>query len=548
MTGGRSNATLLKGRIENKILYSPYPKLKIPVCSVYTCVKSFLSVAGNRIVAVDYTTSYTRQELLRALERYAAGFQSQGLKMGDHVCVHMRNSVDAFVTVFSLIFAGATTVLAKTSLTHRELLYQMTDGDAKYIVTDPPNADKVRKVCDEMKMPEKARFILGEAPGFTSILGFALMDPKQFREVPVPDPRNTIAGISYTSGTTGLPKGVEITHFSFIANIVLSKDITASDETDVFLAWNPITHMSGFLFTMLGICIGSTCVIVSPALTFNQFVDVCNKYQVSSVFSFASRLQNLVNEMLRTNIKLEQVRKLSVGGSLVTETLARRAIQAFPMLHNFRNFYGMTETCGLIANPGQDEIDFVDLGVPTPNVEIMILNKSNGQLMGPNEPGELLYRTPSIMRGYYKRPKETAEILLKDGWCSSGDMIYYDHNGRLHYLERLKDMIKCMDNQVVPAEVENLILSMCPAVAEVCVLGLPHPEYGEAAAAFVVLHEHHKGEVTEDDIKKIVADNLSKQKHLYGGVYFPPSLPRTDTGKVRKNEIRKNPAYFEAQA
>ncbi|XP_075752405.1 putative 4-coumarate--CoA ligase 2 isoform X2 [Rhipicephalus microplus] len=455
MTGEQSNATLLKGRIENKILYSPYPTLAIPVCSVYTCVKSFLSIAGNRPVAVDYTTSYTRQELLLALERYAAGFQSHGLKLGDHVCVHMRNSVDAFVAVFSLIFAGATIVLAKTSLTTRELLYQMTDGDATYIVTDPPNADKVRKVCDELKIPEKARFVLGEAPGFTSILGFVHMDPKQFREVPVADPRNTIAGISYTSGTTGLPKGVEITHFSFVANIVLSKDITASDETDVFLAWNPITHMSGFMFTMLGICIGSTCVIVSPALTFNQFIDVCNKYQ--------------------------------------------------------------------------------------------ILNKSNEQLMGPNEPGELLFRTPSVMRGYYKRPKETAEILLKDGWCSSGDVIYYDHNGRLHYLDRLKEMIKCMDNQVVPAELEDLIMSKCPAIAEVCVLGLPHPEYGEAAAAFVIPHERHKGEVTEDDIKKVVADNLAKHKHLYGGVYFPPSLPRTDTGKLQKNLIRKNPCFFTTQ-
>lgn len=543
MSAERPGSTLLKGRIENKILCSPYPKITVPVCSVYTCVKSFLSVAGSRVVAVDYTTSYTRQELLRALERYAAGFQSQGLKLGDHVCVHMRNSVDSFVTVFGLIFAGATIVLAKTSLTHRELMYQMTDADATYIVTDPPNADKVRKVCDEMKMPEKARFILGEAPGFTSILGFALIGPKQFREVPVPDPKNTIAGISYTSGTTGMPKGVEITHFSFVANIVLAKSVTASDETDVFLAWNPITHMSGFLFTMLGACIGSTCVIVSPALTFNQFIDVCNKYQVSALFSFASRLQGLVNEMLRTNTKLKQVRKVSVGGSKVTETLGRRTCEVFPSIHNFRNFYGMTETCGLIANPGQDEINFVDLGVPTPDVEIKILN-TDSELLGPNQPGLLMFRTPSTMRGYYKKPKETAEVLLKDGWCNSGDMVYYDDNGRLHYLERVKEMIKCMDNQVVPAELENLILSMCPAVAEVSVIGIPHPEYGEVAAAYVVLHEHQRGKVTENDIAKIVADNLAKHKHLYGGVYFPPSLPHTDTGKVLKNEVRKNPAVY----
>ncbi|XP_075550982.1 putative 4-coumarate--CoA ligase 3 [Dermacentor variabilis] len=125
-------------------------------------------------------------------------------------------------------------------------------------------------------------------------------------------------------------------------------------------------------------------------------------------------------------------------------------------------------------------------------------------------------------------------------------MGYYNDNGRLYFLERLKELIKCMDNQVVPAELENLILSQCPAVAEVSVLGLPHSEYGEVAAAFVILHENQKGKVTEDDIKKIVSDNLAKHKQLYGGVYFPPSLPHTDTGKVLKADIRKNLAFCTA--
>ncbi|XP_077486376.1 putative 4-coumarate--CoA ligase 2 [Amblyomma americanum] len=538
---------MLKGRIENKVVHSPHPKVSIPVCSVYTAVKSFLSVAGSKLAAVDYTTSYTRQELLLALERCAAGFQSLGVKLGDHACVHMRNSVDGFVVVFGLIFAGATVILAKTSLTHRELLYQMSDGDASYIVTDPPNADKVRKVCDEMKMPEKARCILGEAPGFISILGFALLDPKMFREVTVSDPRNTLAGLSYTSGTTGLPKGVEISHYSFVANIVLSKSVTASDETDVFLAWNPITHMSGFLFTMLGACIGSTCVIVSPALTFNQFIDVCTKYQVTSLFSFPTRLRSLVHEMQRMNVKLDKVRKVSVGGSLVTETLARATMDVFPNLFNFRNFYGLTECCSLLVAPGQDEIDFMDLGVPSPNVEIKFLTLDSREQVGPKENGELVFRTPAIMRGYYKRAKATAEVVDPAGWCFSGDMGFYDENGRIHYVERLKDMIKCMDNQVVPAELEDLISRSCPGVAEVSVVGMPHPEYGEVAAAFVILHEAYKGKVSGEDIKKIVSDNLAKHKHLLGGVFFPSTLPHTDTGKVIKSVVRKDPAYTMGQ-
>ncbi|XP_075550779.1 uncharacterized protein LOC142584563 [Dermacentor variabilis] len=141
---------------------------------------------------------------------------------------------------------------------------------------------------------------------------------------------------------------------------------------------------------------------------------------VSALFSFPSRLQNLVNEMLRTNTQLGQMRKLSIGGSQVTETLARRALQVFPKLHNLRNFYGMTESCGLIAAPGQDEINFEDLGIPSPNVEIKVLSSDNRELLGPNQHGEILFRMPSVMRGYYKKPDETAQALLKDGWCKSG--------------------------------------------------------------------------------------------------------------------------------
>ncbi|KAH7948424.1 hypothetical protein HPB52_022688 [Rhipicephalus sanguineus] len=113
-------AEKFKPCIENNVLLSPYPKVNVPVCSVYTVVKAFLSSAGSKLAAVDYHRSYTRQELLRAIERYAAGFQSLGVRKGHHVCIHLRTSVDAFVVVFALVFAGATVVLCNTSLKHRE--------------------------------------------------------------------------------------------------------------------------------------------------------------------------------------------------------------------------------------------------------------------------------------------------------------------------------------------------------------------------------------------------------------------------------------------
>lgn len=533
--------------MENGILYSPYPKVEVPVCSVYTLVKSHLKVVGDKIAVMDYTTTYTRAELLRVIERFAAGYQSLGIKSGDHICVHVRNSVDSFVAMFGLIFAGATVVLAKPSLLHGELLYQMQDADATGILTDQPNAEKARKVCDELKIPDKVRLVLGEAPGYISVLGFARLDEKNFREVPVPDPRNAVVGLIYTSGTTGLPKAVEVSHYSFVANLVQNSLVLPCEPADIFLGWNPITHVSGFLFTMAVVCIGAPSVILTPALTFNQFVDVCTKYKVSALYSFANRLKDLVNEMLRTNTRLEGVRILISGGSMVTEQLARKAPTVFPNLVNFRAIYGLSEGMGLNCSPEIDQINYADIGVPTPNVAFKFLSIKDGKPVGVNEHGEIYFRTPAVMRGYYKKPEATAQFLNAEGWCRSGDLGYYDENYRVHYVERLKEMIKCMDNQVVPSELEVLIYSLCPAVQEVCVVGLPHPEYGEAAAAFVILKKDQQGKLTADDIKEVVAGNLAKHKHLYGGVYFPDTLPRTETAKVKRSELQKNKAYRTGQ-
>lgn len=539
-------------QIENGVLYSPRPKVSIPVCSIYTAVKKFLSAAGHKTAAVDYTKTYSRQALLHAIERYAAGFQSLGVKAGEHVCVHLRNSVDSFVAVFALIFAGATVVLCDTSLTNAELRTQMTNADAEYVVTDPQNADKMRAVCDEMKVDVKKRFVLGDAPDFISLASFDSLDEKEFRAVDVADTWNSVAAICYTSGATGMAKAIEITHYSFVANLIQNRSVAMADETDVFLAWNPIMHTSGFLFTMLSVCIGSTCIIVSPTVTVSEFVDICTKYTVTALYSFPGRLYSLVQQMKASGTCVDSMRKLCVGGGPVNESLARHVLDAFPKLCNLRNLYGLVECGGLLTSPGLSEINCVDVGFPTPNVELKFVRLNTRKPAGPNVPGEIAFRTPSAMRGYYKNAKRTDKVLEPNGWCLTGDVGYYDESGRVYLVERVHELVRCMDNRVVPEELEALILQSFPAVAEVGVVGLPHHDYGEAAAAFVVLREGEDQQITGDDIMRVVAASVScrdgevslaKHKHLIGGVYFPRSLPHTETGRVLRSALRNDPSY-----
>ncbi|XP_075531334.1 luciferin 4-monooxygenase-like [Dermacentor variabilis] len=260
---------------------------------------------------------------------------------------------------------------------------------------------------------------------------------------------------------------------------------------------------------------------------------------------FPGNLRALVHEMRQTGRTLPSMRGIAVGGSSVSTLLAEECGNAFGGLEALVQVYGMTEACSLITSRPKNE-DFstsADVGFPTPNVAIKVVDVLTGEKLGPHQTGEVCYRTPSVMRGYYKRPKETADTIDEDGWSKSGDAGYYDEDGRLYIVERLKQMIKCLDGTVIPTELEELLLRQHASdIAEVSVVGLPHPHYGEAPAAAVVLTDEGRtkdSELLAEKIKATVASNHAMHKHLYGGVFFVDSLPKTDTGKVTRATLAR---------
>ncbi|KAH6923912.1 hypothetical protein HPB50_009423 [Hyalomma asiaticum] len=171
-------------------------------------------------------------------------------------------------------------------------------------------------------------------------------------------------------------------------------------------------------------------------------------------------------------------------------------------------------------------------------VEYKIIDNASGRQLGPGEVGEITLRAPNIMRRYHNRPDDTVEVLNDQGWFRSGDAGYYDSCGNLYVVERIKDVIKCLDQQVAPAEIETL-LSQHPLVVEAAVVGIDHPEFGEAPTAFVVLDPSGKGRVSEQDLVRLVADQVSFHKNLHGGVIFVDRIPATDTGKYQRRRLRQ---------
>ncbi|XP_037280862.2 uncharacterized protein LOC119174144 [Rhipicephalus microplus] len=534
----------MKAPIRDRVVYSPYPSVEIPECSFYTLAKEQLLVNPDKPLLVSDVVSLTRKETLAHMERYAIGFRNNGVAPGHRICIHLDNGVENLVAIYGCILAGATVVLAKTSLTENELRYQCEDSESTHILTEQKYAEKVVRTAAALSM--KGLFCMGPAPGFISTPEFLNFDERDFTEVPVEKPRDTVLALIYTSGSTGLPKGTEITHYNYVTAFYCSTRHLPWSSSDILLASCPITHQSGMMFTMLGALGGTISVITPSTLTPLEFMDTSHEYKVTTAFLFPTQLQAVVREMRRSGRRLPTLRRIATGGSVVPASVAEAAYEAFSGLEQLYNLYGMTESCGSVtAHPKSAECrNSTSVGIPATGVTVKIVDVTTRNKLGPHQIGEICFRTPSMVRGYYKRPRESAELFDEEGWCKSGDAGYYDEDGRLYFSERIKQMIKCMDNQVVPSELEELLLRMHPTlIAEVSVVGLKHSEYGEAPAAAIVLTEEGKKQdltTFVNDVKATISNNLAVHKHLYGGVFIVDCLPKTETAKVNRPALARS--------
>ncbi|XP_077506546.1 uncharacterized protein LOC144115864 isoform X1 [Amblyomma americanum] len=532
----------MRAQIEDGVVYSPYPDPERLNCSFYEAVKKAAFKNPGKLALVDDSTALSMSEFHARLKLYAAGFQRRGVLPGDRVCVHIGNSVENFVAMWGCVVAGATIVLAKPSLTARELRYQITDSDSTHLLVEPALAEKAAKAS--ANLPLKGRFTVGSfaADGFVPMGPLADLDEAAFREVSVAKPSKSVLAVLYTSGTTGLPKGVELTHCAFLANVGMSRWSFPWDESDVLLLPTPITHGSGLVFITVSLFRGTTSVIVPPSQKLSEVVKVVDKHQVTAAVLLPWHLHTLVDEMRHTGQRLRGVRIVCTGGSPLSQLQYDVTLEVFGQdLQCLANVYGMTEATGVLCSPSREHAVGIDIGFPASATQLKVVDMATGMRLGPNQTGEIRFRAPMVMKGYYKRPKETADFFDEEGWCKSGDAGYYDEDGRIHFVQRFKEMIKCMDNQVVPAELEDIILREHNRdVFDVCVVGLVNPKYGEApAAAVVVRNQLSQQELASlsTRIKATISKNCAAHKQLYGGVFFVDSIPKTESGKNNRTAL-----------
>ncbi|XP_040079315.1 4-coumarate--CoA ligase 1-like [Ixodes scapularis] len=381
-------------------------------------------------------------------------------------------------------------------------------------------------------------FCVGSVPGFIDVLEFQDYSEASLKPHVPADTAEEVVVMLYTSGTTGLPKAVQISHKAYVSSYRVLKALGLYAEDDIILAWNPFTHASGFVVHTICVCLGVTLIITEPSLSCKDFLETLSTHQISTIISTSERLREIVNEARTNNHPAVCLKKIVVGGTMITESLGTELCEFFGA-NSLVNFYGLTETFPLVSGTHPGKICTDNVGVPCAGTKVKILDLFSGDSLGPYEKGEIVVQSRTLMKGYYGRPEATQEVLSSDGWLRTGDLGYYDNNGQIYIVDRIKQMIKCMGNIVTPAELEEILTSH-EAVLEAAVVGIPSSKYGEAPVACVVVKRSQEEglESLEQELKELVAGQTSTFKHLYGGVVFMKSLPKSENGKILRQELK----------
>lgn len=359
---------------------------------------------------------------------------------------------------------------------------------------------------------------------------------------PALDPREAVMVITYSGGTTGTPKGVMLTHHNFVATQIMWDAWTATLPVanarvvrPVTLDWMPPVHLSGIV-TVLGNCLrGCTQVLLSSTETEDIFAAI-EKYRITHVPLMPTRLMTLANSPLVSKYNLTSWTSAGLGGGVLPASIIEDFKEKFKLDHIYFG-YSMTELTGFMTMPTTNP---ESIGAPFPMTEIKVIDIHTKESVGPNEDGEICARGPQVMKGYINNKEATDQTIDGDGWLHTGDVGHFDEDGNVCVVERVKDLIRCLDVHVVPAELEQLLLSH-PAVAEALVVGIPHPQMGEVPRAFVVLAE---GASADDALAQELLLHVSEQvehaMQLHGGLEFVSDLPKSPTGQYLRRELRSN--------
>ena len=494
---------------------------------------------GGKTALIDTSCDrrLTFAEYGSLVESLARGLISAGLAPGEIVAIFLPNSWEFATTYHASTLAGGIPTLLNPSYREREIRYQLENSGAAFLITDAPLLENVNLAG--LPCLRRVFTTRHERAGCEDFAALLRPTSANFPDA-VQNSQESIAALPYSSGTTGLPKGVMLSHYNLVANVyqVLGPNAAMLSPDDVMLCFLPLYHIYGLTVALtLSLTLGSTLVLM-PRCDVQKLCALLIREGVTMMPVVPPAI-NALCQAAESGIfpKNHKVRWIKCGAAPLAPELARRltSLTGISVVQG----YGMTEASpvthvGYTAPPEMNRP--ASIGQPLALTECRIVDLEGNEVV-PGEPGELVMRGPQIMLGYWKEPQATAAVL-RNGWYFSGDIVRCDVDGFFYVLDRSKEMIKYKGFPVAPAEVESLLLEH-PAVRDCGVVAKPDLDAGEIPCAFVVLREGFvPSDILGKELRDFVADRLSRHKQPRE-VHFVDIVPRTPSGKILRRELRK---------
>ncbi|HZF27807.1 MAG TPA: AMP-binding protein [Gammaproteobacteria bacterium] len=505
---------------------SSYPHVDIPNQSLTDLVLGTAPRRGGHPALVDSVTGrvVTYDQLLDRVRRAAAGLAALGIRKGDVVGLVSPNSPEFAVVFHAIVRLGAIATPANPANTSHELAQQLEDAGAKLLFATAALADKARAAIAATRRPIEL-VTIDAADGARSLESIS-------RDAEPPavaiDPAVDVVVLPYSSGTTGLPKGVMLTHRNVVANLV---QLAAVEKPGLraFVGVLPFFHIYGMVVILnYGLMRGVT-VVTMPRFEFEPFLKVLQDWRIELAHIVPPVAVALAKHPAVDNYDLSSLRwLLSAAAPLGSEITS--AIEA-RLNVRMRQGYGMTEASPASHYTGPDARRPGKVGTLVPNTECRIVDTETGLDLSVDEPGEVWIRGPQVMKGYLNNPEATARTVDADGWLHTGDIGVVDADGFLLVVDRLKELIKVKGFQVAPAELEALLLKH-PRIADAAVIPVADDDAGEVPKAIVVA----RGALTADEVIAFVHDEVAHYKRIRH-VAFVEAIPKSASGKILRRVL-----------
>jgi acyl-CoA synthetase (AMP-forming)/AMP-acid ligase II len=516
----------------SRIIRSQFADVDIPEISITDFVLGQAAQRGDKLAILDGPSGrgLTYAQLAVAVRRVAAGLAANGFGKGDVLGIYSPNVPEYAVAFHAAASLGGTVTTVNPLYTTRELAQQLNDCNARLLLTVPAFIDNARAAAD-LAPSVREVFVFGEAAGatpFSSLLTHGDQPP-----LVVLDPLNDLVALPYSSGTTGLPKGVMLTHHNLVAELstaVARPDVVFPGEHDTLLAFLPFFHIYGIvMFLNYALWRGAT-IVSTPRFDLDQFLEMLQRYGVTYLHLVPPVVIAMAKSPLVDKYDLSKARwalsaAAPLGGPAAAAFTARLGTQ-------LSQAYGMTEVSGAthVGSCAPGMIKPTSGGTLLPNSECLVVG-ADGEAVERGEQGEVWVRGPLIMKGYLGQPAATAETIDADGWLHTGDVGYVDADGDVFIVDRVKELIKYKALQVAPAELEAILLGH-PGVADAAVIPSPDEEAGEVPKAFVVL----RTPTSAEDIMAFVAARVAPHKRIRK-LQFIDAIPKSASGKILRRVL-----------